>query len=113
MAYKSEEQIKDNKWKLIGTYTGATNVSLPSEYSEIMITFFNGRGSNYDNFVQIIPKEVLSSSSKSFLITSTIPAQSYNAYIQYTISLTSFQVNTSAYGGQSHIAGLETQVFYR
>ena len=102
-------------WKLLGTYTGAQTITLPSEYSEIMIVFWNGRGANhaYDNYVQIIPREALLSTTKQMMFTDAITAQNYNAYVSYNISLTTLITTSSTYGGQAHIADLETQVFYR
>lgn len=109
------EKSNGGMWKLLGTYTGAQTITLPSEYSEIMIVFWNGRGANhaYDNYVQIIPREALLSTTKQMMFTDAITAQNYNAYIAYTISLTALTTTSSTYGGQAHIADLETQVFYR
>jgi len=102
-------------WKLLGTYTGAQTITLPSEYQEIMLAFWDGRGANhaYDNYVRIIPKEALLSTKKTFIDSITITSQSFNAYISYEISRMELTIGSSFYGGQSHIADLETQVFYR
>lgn len=106
---EQNKKIPNLEWTHLKTVTGKTSVSLPSEYSELLVSAsVNAIESN-----KIIPKVLLSSGSKTILLGGGYDMTHYGSDFGLSVSLTSL-VLKHAYSDSNEVsASTKVSVYYR
>lgn len=84
---ETENEINNKfEWKFWKSVTGKTPISLPENFNELFICC----NLNKDHYTNIIPKVILSTTSKNFNINGRKTSSSYGAGVTSDISLSSY-----------------------
>ena len=97
------------KWKLAGTATGKTAITLPDHFNEILVRC----NVNSDNYTNIIPKEILISTLQNFNIGGRRTTTNYGAGVKVNASLTSVNLEYLYSNGVDQSDNTTTRVYYR
>ena len=108
---ESVDTLNSNlQWKLLGSATGTTHISLPSNFSELLVDLgINNRAQSY-SFSLI--KNQLSDTVKRYRNGQYKSASAY-AYAEIIVSLSEVYLSDARYNGTDYTSASVIDVYYR
>lgn len=109
-AYAVQQLNRSLQWKLLGSATGTTPISLPSNFSELLIdTGINNHAQSY-SFSLI--KNQLTDTVRHYRNGQYKSANAY-AFIEINVSLSEIYLSDARYNGTDYIDSSVIDVYYR
>ena len=97
-------------WTLVGSATGTNEINLPSDYNELMVDV--SVGSSSVHIINRIPKILLDSSFKKYMIGGGYWVQQYGMGVRCQISLTKIKVDYAWNDGSEITNSVPISVYY-